>query len=72
VVGAPANSADPFGELDPNGDRPIQKPFRDAAACAGIRGFATEDNANTWGGRFYDNGVYSIPTSTQVRDVLLR
>jgi hypothetical protein len=26
--------------------------------CTDIRGFAGEDNFNTWGGRFYDNGVY--------------
>jgi hypothetical protein len=26
--------------------------------CTDIRGYANLDNANTWGGRFYDNGVY--------------
>ena len=26
--------------------------------CADIRGFSGVDNANTWGGKFYDNGVY--------------
>ena len=29
-----------------------------AANCTDIRGFPGEDNANTWGGRFYDNGHY--------------
>jgi hypothetical protein len=27
-------------------------------ACTDIRGFANESNANTWNGRFYDNGHY--------------
>jgi hypothetical protein len=26
--------------------------------CTDIRGFANESNANTWSGRFYDNGYY--------------
>jgi hypothetical protein len=45
------------GELDCNGDSPVQKPIR-ANECTDIRGFAGVDNSNTWGGKFYDNGVY--------------
>jgi len=44
-------------ELDCNGDSPIQKEFR-PMSCTDIRGIEGVDNANTWGGRFYDNGVY--------------
>jgi hypothetical protein len=51
-AGVPAN-----GELDCNGDSPVQAPLR-AFNCTDIRGFAGVDNQNTWGGRFYDNGVY--------------
>ena len=47
-----------FGEVDCNGRSPIQKPIRPALACADVRGFAGIDNAYTWGGHFYDNGVY--------------
>ena len=47
-----------FGELDCNGRSPIQQPIRPALACADVRGFAGVNNAYTWGGRFYDNGVY--------------
>jgi hypothetical protein len=45
------------GELDCNGDSPVQKPVR-ANLCADIRGIAGVDNSNTWGGKFYDNGEY--------------
>jgi hypothetical protein len=45
------------GELDCNGDSPAQKPVR-ASDCTDIRGIQGVDNANTWGGKFYDNGVY--------------
>ena len=45
------------GELDCNGFSPVQKPLR-AFNCTDIRGFAGVSNANTWGGKFYDNGVY--------------
>lgn len=45
------------GELDCNGFSPVQKPLR-ASECTDIRGFAGVDNSNTWGGKFYDNGVY--------------
>ena len=36
----------------------MQKPLRQSALCTDIRGFNGVDNANTWGGKFYDNGVY--------------
>jgi hypothetical protein len=44
------------GELDCNGFSPVQKPLR-LFNCADVRGFK-KANANTWGGRFYDNGHY--------------
>jgi hypothetical protein len=44
------------GELDCNGFSPVQKPLR-AFNCTDIRG-GSKANANTWGGRFYDNGHY--------------
>ncbi len=46
------------GELDCNGQSPIQKPVKPSMPCTDIRGIAGVDNANTWGGRFYDNGEY--------------
>jgi hypothetical protein len=46
-----------LGEMDCNGFSPVQKPFA-KMYCTDIRGLAGIDNANTWGGRFYDNGVY--------------
>ena len=46
------------GELDCNGDSPIQQSVRTTMNCTDIRGFAGVDNSNTWGGRFYDNGTY--------------
>jgi hypothetical protein len=45
------------GELDCNGDSPAQKSIR-AMNCTDIKGILGVDNANTWGGKFYDNGVY--------------
>ena len=45
------------GELDCNGYSPVQKPVR-ADECTDIRGIQGVDNSNTWGGQFYDNGVY--------------
>ena len=45
------------GELDCNGDSSVQKSIR-AMTCTDIRGLASVDNANTWGGKFYDNGQY--------------
>ena len=45
------------GELDCNGFSPVQKPLH-ASECTDIRGDLGVTNANTWGGRFYDNGHY--------------
>ena len=45
------------GELDCNGFSPVQKPVR-GNECTDIRGIAGVNNANTWGGKFYDNGKY--------------
>jgi hypothetical protein len=44
------------GELDCNGDGP-QTSLR-AMTCTDIKGILGVDNPNTWGGKFYDNGVY--------------
>ena len=43
--------------LDCNGASPIQKMFR-PMNCTDIKGINGVDNANTWGGKFYDNGLY--------------
>jgi hypothetical protein len=51
-AGAPAK-----GGLDCNGFSPVQAPAR-TFTCTDVRGFAGVSNANTWGGRFYDNGHY--------------
>jgi hypothetical protein len=56
-TGAAGYAAPARGELDCNGDSPVQKPLR-AMNCTDIRGIQGVDNANTWGGKFYDNGVY--------------
>jgi len=45
------------GELDCNGFSPVQKPLR-AFNCTDIRGISGKANANSWDGRFYDNGHY--------------
>jgi hypothetical protein len=45
------------GELDCNGDSPVQSPLR-AFDCTDIRGLAGVDNENNWNNRFWDNGVY--------------
>ena len=45
------------GEFDCNGFSPVETPAR-AELCTDVRGFLGVDNANTWGGRFYDNGEY--------------
>jgi hypothetical protein len=50
-------AAAPRGELDCNGFSPVQKPVRGTMNCTDIRG-TSKANANTWGGRFYDNGHY--------------
>jgi hypothetical protein len=47
-----------FGELDCNGKSTVQKSVRKTMLCTDVRGFAGIDNRNTWGGRFYDNGLY--------------
>ena len=62
ALGAPSAGAQTLshaqGELDCNGDSPIQQSVRTTMNCTDIRGFTSIDNAHTWGGRFYDNGVY--------------
>lgn len=45
------------GELDCNGDSPVQSSLR-AFACTDIRGLPNVDNENNWNNRFWDNGVY--------------
>jgi hypothetical protein len=45
------------GELDCNGFSPVQKPLR-LFNCTDIRGIPGKGNANSWDGRFYDNGNY--------------
>lgn len=47
-----------FGELDCNHQSPVQHSVDVALACTDIRGLSGAGTANTWGGRFYDNGVY--------------
>jgi hypothetical protein len=47
-----------FGELDCNGQSPIQHALKGSMLCTDLRGFAGVSNRNTWGGRFYDNGKY--------------
>ncbi|MGH2888109.1 MAG: hypothetical protein ACRDNJ_00625, partial [Solirubrobacteraceae bacterium] len=41
-----------------NGHSTIQQSAKLTFACTDIRGFDNEWNANTWNGRFYDNGNY--------------
>jgi hypothetical protein len=45
------------GEFDCNGFSPVETPAR-GELCTDIRGILGVDNANTWSGRFYDNGHY--------------
>jgi hypothetical protein len=47
-----------FGELDCNGYSPEQQAVRLTMPCTDVRGNNAVDNANTWDGRFYDNGKY--------------
>jgi hypothetical protein len=47
-----------YGELDCNGESPVQQSVKLTMFCTDIRGFDNEANANTWDGRFYDNGTY--------------
>jgi hypothetical protein len=56
VVKAPSFIPASQGELDCNGFSPVQKPLREFN-CTDIAG-GKKANANTWGGRFYDNGHY--------------
>jgi hypothetical protein len=51
-------SSSQFGELDCNGDSPLQQSVKLTMFCTDIRGFAGVNNNNTWNGRFYDNGQY--------------
>jgi hypothetical protein len=51
------------GELDCNGDSPAQQSVKLTMFCTDIRGFAGEDNANTWGGRFSTTASTSATTS---------
>lgn len=53
-----ASDINRFGELDCNGNSPVQQSVRRTMNCTDVRGYANLDNANTWGGRFYDNNVY--------------
>jgi hypothetical protein len=48
----------PVGALDCNGFSPIQHAIKASLACTDVRGLANINNANTWGGHFYDNGHY--------------
>jgi hypothetical protein len=45
------------GQFDCNGDSPVEEPIR-PWLCTDIRGFQGVQNANTWDGKFYDNGHY--------------
>ncbi len=45
------------GELDCNGVQPGAEAVAGNRTCTDIRG-ASKANANTWDGRFYDNGHY--------------
>jgi hypothetical protein len=59
VLAGPASAAvAPRGELDCNGQSPVQQSVKMSFACTDIRGFNNVDNQFTWGGRFYDNGEY--------------
>jgi hypothetical protein len=52
-------SAAPSGELDCNGfSATKQKAVRPTMNCTDIRGIPGKGNANSWDGRFYDNGHY--------------
>jgi hypothetical protein len=46
------------GELDCNGQSTHQTSVNMRLNCTDIRGYDNEWNANTWSGRFYDNGYY--------------
>lgn len=57
AVVVPAGASAATGELDCNGQSPAQHSVKMTLACTDIRGFQ-KSNANTWDGRFYDNGQY--------------
>ena len=46
------------GELDCNGQSSLQTSVNLRLNCTDIRGYDNVWNANTWSGRFYDNGYY--------------
>ena len=52
-----ATSIPKRGEFDCNGFSPVETPAR-GSLCTDVRGILGVDNANTWGGRFFDNGNY--------------
>jgi hypothetical protein len=56
VTASAKYTPNPRGELDCNGYSPAQKPLA-KLYCTDIRG-STKKTANTWNGRFYDNGHY--------------
>jgi hypothetical protein len=58
AASAAGGSVPARGALDCNGDSLIQQALHAPTACADIRGFNNVSNANTWDGRFYDNGKY--------------
>jgi hypothetical protein len=58
LIPSAASAATRFGELDCNGQSPIQHALRMSMACTDIRGFNNVWNKNTWNGRFYDNNQY--------------
>ncbi len=58
AVVIPQSASAATGELDCNGQSPAQHSVKMSMPCTDIRGFNNEANANTWDGRFYDNGEY--------------
>jgi hypothetical protein len=51
------SGASKIGELDCNGNSPVQAPLR-PFDCTDIRGLPGVSNENNWDNRFYDNSVY--------------
>ncbi len=47
-----------FGGLDCNGNSPLQQSAKLSMLCTDVKGIEGVHNANTWAGRFYDNGHY--------------
>src|SRR5690348_16530598 len=58
VASAQTLSRSHFGELDCNGDSPVQQSVKLSMLCTDVKGIEGVHNANTWGSRFYDNGAY--------------